>query len=104
MDNRTDRDDLLTALGGRVRNLRDQRGWPRRELAERTGLSERFLAQVESGQANPSIVSLAQIARALDTTPAALLAPAPRSAIIALLGLRGAGKSTVGRALAARLE
>src|SRR5206468_4611184 len=94
---------LLGLLGTRVRQLRGQRGWSRRELAARADLSERFLAQVESGEANPSVMSLAQIATALDTTTSSLLAHAPRSAILALLGLRGAGKSSVGAALAARL-
>lgn len=97
------RDVLLQAVGNRVRRLRSDRNWSRRELSERTLLSQRFLAQVESGEGNPSIVSLAQIAAALDTTPAALLAPLARSPKVALLGLRGAGKSTVGRALARRL-
>src|SRR5437867_3595573 len=94
---------LLMAVGTRVRELRDRRGWSRRELAGRTGLSERFLAQVEAGKGNPSVLSLAQIAGALETTPSALLETPTRASVIALLGLRGAGKSTVGRALAARL-
>lgn len=72
-------------------------------LAQRTGLSERFLAQVESGEANPSILSLSQIAEALGTSAASLLSASEAPATIALLGLRGAGKSTVGRALSARL-
>lgn len=70
-------------------------------LGERAGLSERFLAQVESGRGNPSLRSLADIAGALATTPVALLEA--KAEMVALLGLRGAGKSTVGRALAARL-
>jgi XRE family transcriptional regulator, aerobic/anaerobic benzoate catabolism transcriptional regulator len=93
--------DLLLRVGSRVRALRGERRWSRRELGERAGLSERFLAQVEGGRGNPSLKSLAEIAAALETTAAALLEP--RSDVVALLGLRGAGKSTVGRALAARL-
>jgi XRE family aerobic/anaerobic benzoate catabolism transcriptional regulator len=92
---------LLEAIGVRVRRLRSDRGWSRRTLAARTELSERFLAQVETGEGNPSISSLSRIAQALETTPADLLA-APRREVLALLGLRGAGKSTIGRALAAR--
>ena len=93
---------LLEAVGARVRQLRAGRGWSRRELAGRAKLSERFLAQVESGAGNPSLRTLAQIAQALEISPASLLATPPRSAIVAMLGLRGAGKSTVGRALAER--
>lgn len=94
-------DDLLHRVGARVRALRRERGWSRKELGERAGLSERFLAQVEGGQGNPSLRSLSDIAAALATTPVALIEP-PRQ-IVALLGLRGAGKSTVGAALARRL-
>lgn len=94
---------LLQLVGLQVRHVRGERGWSRRELARRTGLSERFLAQVEIGRGNPSVLSLARIAAALGTTAAALLTSAPSASVIALLGLRGAGKSTVGRALAERL-
>ena len=94
--------DLLNRVGTRVRALRRERGWSRKQLGERAGLSERFLSLVESGRGNPSIRSLAEIASALATTPVALLEP-PRE-IVSLLGLRGAGKSTVGRLLAERLD
>lgn len=95
-------DDLLFRVGARVRALRRERGWSRKELGERAGLSERFLAMIEGGQGNPSLRSLAEIAGALATTPVALIEP--QSRIVALLGLRGAGKSSVGRALATRLR
>src|SRR5262245_4068168 len=95
---------LLKGLGERVRKLRLQKGWSRRELSSHAAVSERFLAQVEGGAGNPSVKSLARIARSLDTTPSALLADASRATLVALLGLRGAGKSTVGAALAARLR
>ncbi|HKY34288.1 MAG TPA: shikimate kinase [Candidatus Polarisedimenticolia bacterium] len=98
MDGRT----LLKGLGSRLRRVREEKRWSRRETAERAGLSERFLAQVESGEGNLSILSLARLAGALGTAPAALLEGASRTSLVALLGLRGAGKSTVGRELAAR--
>lgn len=94
-------DPLLLRVGTRVRALRRERGWSRKELGERSGLSERFLALVETGQGNPSLRSLAEIAGALATTPVALIEP--RGELIALLGLRGAGKSSVAKALAKRL-
>ncbi len=99
---------LLERLGQTVRAMRGERGWSRRALAERTGISERFLADVEAGRGNPSVARLCLLADALGTTAAALLAaPAggdPARTAIALLGLRGAGKSSVGAALAARLR
>ena len=75
-----------------------------RVVAERSGVSPRFLVQLEAGQANISVRRLADVARALDVTAAALLteAPAPRPQVIALLGVRGAGKTTIGRQLAKR--
>lgn len=95
---------MLRTLGLRVRALREQRGWSRRELSVHTDLSERFLAQIETGDGNPSVGSLLQIARALSTTASALLEAPPRSRAIALLGLRGAGKSSIGSALAKKLN
>jgi XRE family transcriptional regulator, aerobic/anaerobic benzoate catabolism transcriptional regulator len=99
-----DLDALLVSLGQRARALRLAGGWTLREIAERSGMSARFLVQLEAGRGNISVRRLAEVAKALDTTPAALLTPlndAP-SPIVALLGLRGAGKTTIGRRLAKR--
>lgn len=97
-------DELLAALGRRARAQRLSRGWTLREIAERSGVSPRFLVQLESGTGNISVRRLADVAHALETTPAALLTPddTPRPSIIALLGLRGAGKTTIGKRLAKR--
>jgi XRE family transcriptional regulator, aerobic/anaerobic benzoate catabolism transcriptional regulator len=98
-------DDVLRSLGERTRALRLQRGLTLREVAERSGLSARFLVQLEAGRGNISVRRLSDVAQALGTTPASLLAngaAGPRP--IALLGLRGAGKTTVGRRLAKRLR
>ena len=94
-------------LSRRARQLRQQQGLTLRGLAERSGLSLRFLMDVEAGRGNISVRRLADLAAALQTTPADLVTahredPAPR--VIALLGLRGAGKTTVGRRLARRLR
>jgi XRE family aerobic/anaerobic benzoate catabolism transcriptional regulator len=100
-------DDLLRSLGRRARRMRLEHGWTLREVAERSGVSSRFLVQVEAGRGNISVRRLADVARALNTTPAALLTEAddrPRATIVALLGLRGAGKTTIGRRLARRLR
>jgi len=96
--------DVLIPLGRRARERRLAGGWTLREVAERSGVSPRFLVQLEAGRGNISVRRLADVARALDTTPAALLAsddPPPRP-VVALLGLRGAGKTTIGRRLARR--
>ncbi|MEX1129565.1 MAG: shikimate kinase [Vicinamibacterales bacterium] len=97
--------DILSALGRRARTQRLSRGWTLREIAERSGVSPRYLVQLEAGEGNISIRRLADVAKALETTPAALLSAADSSAarpVIALLGLRGAGKTTIGRKLAKR--
>jgi XRE family aerobic/anaerobic benzoate catabolism transcriptional regulator len=135
--------DYLRLLGERVREMRARRGMTRKILARDSGVSERYLAQLESGQGNISILLLRQIAQALDTPlqalvldgpeppvdlvhtteflrrlPAAELVEARRLLVkhfggvdldarrgrIALVGLRGAGKSTLGAMLADRLE
>jgi XRE family aerobic/anaerobic benzoate catabolism transcriptional regulator len=127
----------LSELGARVRAWRARRGMTRKQLATDSGLSERFLADVEAGKGNVSINSLEAAARALNITILELLQDAPRPALarvqallagledaqldqayamlaaafgagdargrekrIALIGLRGAGKSTLGAQLA----
>src|SRR5688572_33240808 len=99
-------DALLEALGQRTRTARTERGWALREVAERSGVSPRFLVQLEAGRGNISVRRLADVARALEVTPAALIALPAEGAdlVVALLGLRGAGKTTVGRRLARRLR
>jgi XRE family aerobic/anaerobic benzoate catabolism transcriptional regulator len=127
---------LLAGLGHRVRLLRARRGMPRRLLAVAADVSERHLANLESGVGNVSVLVLDQVARALDCSLAELLgdettsspewlmirhllhgrdaadlaaahkqlsclcAAPPRAGSrmqrIALIGLRGAGKSTLG--------
>jgi XRE family transcriptional regulator, aerobic/anaerobic benzoate catabolism transcriptional regulator len=96
--------DVLVALGGRIRVTRGERGWTIRELADRSGVSARFLVHLEAGRGNISVRRLAELARALGTTPAALLETPRDRRVVALLGPRGAGKTTVGRRLARRLR
>ena len=98
--------DVLQALGSKVSEARTGRGWTLRELAERSGLSVRFLVQLEAGRGNISIKRLADVAAAFGVTAADLLRQEPDFPphIVALLGLRGAGKTTVGKALARRLR
>ncbi len=127
----------MSELGGRVRAWRARRGMTRKALASDSGLSERFLADVESGKGNVSINSLELAARALNISLLELLQDAVRPALgrvqgllarlddaqldqaygllgstfglndslgreqrVALIGLRGAGKSTLGQQLA----
>jgi XRE family aerobic/anaerobic benzoate catabolism transcriptional regulator len=100
------RDDVLGSLGRAVRRLRLENALTLKELAARSGLSTRFLVQVESGRGNISLLKLSSLARALGSTPVQVLAPPPArggARVVALLGLRGAGKSTIGRRLARRL-
>lgn len=118
--------ELLSRVGARVRHLRDLRGFTQSELARRSGVSLRFLADVERGEGNASLLRLGELALALGVSLAELVVDAgpvvddlarfgrlaeperrrrlggERKAI-ALVGLRGAGKSTAGRALAQRL-
>jgi XRE family aerobic/anaerobic benzoate catabolism transcriptional regulator len=96
---------LLHELARRLREAREARGWGVSELAREAGLSRRYVTEVEAGRANLSVLKLAALAGALRTPLAELFerVPPPRERV-ALVGLRGAGKSTVGRALALALE
>jgi XRE family aerobic/anaerobic benzoate catabolism transcriptional regulator len=120
--------ELLCMVGRRVRVLRQAQGLSRRALSERSGVSQRYIAQLEAGEGNASLVVLTRVTAALGETVAQLLredseasdmaalyraAPAatqahvrtllgagPKTAGLCLIGLRGAGKSTLGLALA----
>ncbi len=97
---------LSLLLGKKVRSLRLQRGDSLKELAARAEISRRFLVEIESGRANPSLARLGSLAKALrmDLGELCTLSPAsPPHRRIALAGLRGAGKSTLGKLLAKRL-
>ncbi len=102
-----DQTPFLRAFGRRVRELREGAGLGVQEAAQSAGVSRRTWTEIEAGRANPSLALLARVAEALSATPSGLLAGLERkksAARVALLGLRGAGKSTVGRALARALE
>jgi len=134
-----DSEAYLDLLGHRVRQIRARRGMSRRILAKASGVSERYLAQLESGKGNASIMVLRAVAGAMHIAIDDLVDPreeqsveylllrerlrsaddaqlkAMREALrrrhigldgvrhVALIGLRGAGKSTLGQALAKEL-
>lgn len=106
--------NLLPSLGAAVRAARTEAGLTIRQLASASSLSERFLSDLEAGKANVSVLRLAEVARATGSTASALLeaaergaevadSPSPGHRLVSLLGLRGAGKSTIGARAAAAL-
>jgi XRE family aerobic/anaerobic benzoate catabolism transcriptional regulator len=139
-----DKDPFLIALGERLKLLRARRGLTRKALAQLAEVSERHVANVESGVGNASIQFLRQLCSVLNCSLAEMtgdettsspdwlmirevlrgrneaelaqartaladLFESPVSEIsrrqrIALIGLRGAGKSSLGRLLAAQLH
>ena len=78
-------------------------GWTLREIAERSGVSSRFLSDLETGKGNISVARLADVARALDVPLVSLMPSEEEQKSITLVGLRGAGKSTIGKSLAKHL-
>lgn len=133
--------EYLELLGRRVRGQRMRRGMTRKQLAQESGVSERYLAELEGGRGNVSILLLREIARAMGQPLSDLASDRPdrsaeeellsgliarldsaqaaeahalllrafgladddrRQTRVALIGLRGAGKSTLGRLLAER--
>jgi XRE family transcriptional regulator, aerobic/anaerobic benzoate catabolism transcriptional regulator len=71
----------LPELGGRVRAWRARRGMTRKQLAADSGLSERFLADVEAGKGNVSINSLEAVAQALHISILELMQDTPQPAM-----------------------
>lgn len=133
--------DFLLSLGKRVRELRNRRGMTRKMMAHEADVSERHLAQLETGEGNVSIVLLERITAALNVSLAELFAPEAedpsrrlverllerlpanrredfvlrlmrefgdegkiRRGRIALIGLKGAGKSTLGSRLSEKTK
>src|ERR671931_773335 len=97
-------DAYLARLGERVRAWRTEHGMSRKSLAAASGVSERYLAQLEAGHGNISVLLLRKVARAMGVAVERLLREeAAAEKPIALIGLRGAGKSTLGAKLAASL-
>ena len=97
---------LLLELGRRLRSARESAELSVSQLARDAGLSRRHVTETEAGRANPSILKLAQLAAALRIPLGDLcdLGGVARGERLALVGLRGAGKTSVGRALARQLE
>ena len=99
---------LLNELGARIVELRRKHRLSRATLAERAGMSLRFLADVEAGRGNISIVRLNDVCQALEIPLAELVQDLPHANaqrnIIALIGLRGAGKTTIGKKVARNLK
>jgi len=101
-----DESAFLSQLGLRVRRARARAGLTRRGLMQRSGVSERYLAQLESGEGNMSILLIRRVASALGADLHELIGQrvdVGRRDRIALVGLRGAGKSTLGARLAERI-
>jgi XRE family aerobic/anaerobic benzoate catabolism transcriptional regulator len=98
----------LSRLGERVRAWRIGSGTTRKALAAASEVSERYLAQLEAGEGNISVLLLRRVARAMGVAVETLVREdedhAPARGRIALLGLRGAGKSTLGAKLAQLLH
>jgi XRE family aerobic/anaerobic benzoate catabolism transcriptional regulator len=129
--------EFLVAMGRHVREARERRGMARKVLSQNANVSERYLAQLEAGEGNASVLLLRSVARALGVPVTELLDPhessveqrlirrflerlpghrledvvfrlmrdfgheeVARKKRIALVGLRGAGKTTLGAALA----
>ena len=127
-------------IGERIRAVRSRRSMIRKDLSRHSGVSERYLAQAESGQANISIALLWRIAHALEVKLIDLLPEGDAASLntpllalltrltseqqecafdvlkkrffkpldqvhgVALIGLRGAGKSQLGRLLADKFQ
>ena len=94
----------LARLGERVRTWRNEHAMTRKALAAASGISERYLAQLEAGEGNISVLLLRRVARAMGVAVERLITEEEtQRGRVALVGLRGAGKSTIGEKLAEAL-
>jgi XRE family aerobic/anaerobic benzoate catabolism transcriptional regulator len=95
---------FLRELGRRLRDRRKLRGLSQEQLGELANLSMRYISQIEAGRGNLSILRLLELTRALGVPVHELLQPNKWHPIVSLIGLRGSGKSSVGRELAKRMD
>ena len=66
--------DILAQVGRNLRLLRKQKGLSQEKLSFEAGLHRTYISDIERGKKNPTVKSLAKIAKALDVPPARLLA------------------------------
>jgi transcriptional regulator with XRE-family HTH domain len=66
-------EDLLVRLGYRIQKLRKRRGWTQVVMAEKIGLDRSFIADVERGKRNISILNLDLIAKGFELSLSRLL-------------------------------
>lgn len=95
---------FLVELGRHLRSCRTNRGLSQQELAELAGLSTRYVSLIEAGRGNVSILRLLELTRALGIPLHQAVRFDRWHPMVALIGLRGAGKSTVGPLVAASLD
>ncbi len=65
--------DLTQAVATNLRRMRHARGWTQEELADRVGLSVRYIGKLERAAASPTVTILGRLAEALEADPCALL-------------------------------
>ena len=97
---------LLHILGQRIRKQRKKRLLTQSDLAQKSGVSLRFIAQLESGKGNVSVQKLADICLVLDISLSNIFRGigTGHAKILSLVGMKGAGKTTLGQMLAERLN
>ena len=73
--------DMRRLVGDNVRRLRLGSGMTQEQFAERSGFSQQYISDLERGRRNPTLVSLLELAQALDTSPVVLISPDESSQI-----------------------
>lgn len=68
--------DMRKLVGSNVRRLRIARGMTQEHYAERSGFSQQYISDLERGRRNPTVVSLFELAQALNVTPTELISEA----------------------------
>jgi len=65
--------NFLKELGGRIRALRQDRGWTQQQFADQCGLHRTYIAGTERGERNVTVISLRTLAEVLRVSPGELL-------------------------------
>lgn len=67
--------DMRRLVGRNIRLARTKLGLSQEQLAERSGFSQQYISGLEGGSRNPTVVTLFELAQALETSPVSLITP-----------------------------
>ena len=67
--------DMRKLVGSNFARLRREKGLTQGEVEARSGFSQQYLSSLERGRRNPTVITLYELAQALDVSHVELICP-----------------------------